>query len=309
MRELSKTVTIFEGCDGSGKSTAAKSFAQAQGARYVHLGPFPQVKDGLARLYAEALLPAVLGYQDVVLDRSWLSEPIYGEVYRDGVDRIGAYSRRMLERLALRCGALVVRCNPGEAVCVSNWLTRKGEEYLDHDEQVKLVHRFYQDRSRLRTDLLIIDYDYTEQLKFFEPDFIDQFRPQRHPLWLASAGDFGGVMLVGEAFSEVKNGDLLYQWPFSSFSDQGCSQWLTKQLEGGGISERHLCWVNADQTTLEPTLFMNRMVTVALGNVAHEKLTKLGVTHETVSHPQHWKSFHHNEPYELVTLLKEVLGC
>ena len=80
----SKKLTIFEGVDGSGKTVAAKRYADEICARYIHFGPFTRVTDGLARMYAEAMLLAVIGYQNVVFDRSWLSEGPYGLVMRGG---------------------------------------------------------------------------------------------------------------------------------------------------------------------------------------------------------------------------------
>ena len=302
-----KTVTIFEGCDGSGKTTAAKAFAARTNARYVHLGPLPRVSNGLPRLYAEAILPAVLGYQDVVMDRSWLSEQPYGAVYRDGADRIGTVQRRMLERLALSCGALVVRADPGPEVCVATWLSRKGEEYLEKAEDVKAVNEWY--RRKLLTELSVLDYDYTNQPEFYLPEVIDSFRPPCHLTEVASAGHLDApVVLVGEAFGHVKDRDLLFQWPFASFSPVGCSWWVTVQLAMAGIPERSLCWVNADQPWQLEAMGASKRTVVALGQVASEMLKRQGVPHEAVGHPQHAMRFQHHEPYELVTLLKEILA-
>jgi|SRR5579863_2635389 len=303
-----KTVTIFEGCDGSGKTTAAQAFAKHTGARYVHSGPYPQVGGGLARFYAEAMLPAVLGYQDVVMDRSWLSEQPYGAVYRNGSDRVGAIHRRMLERLALSCGALVIRCDPGAEVCVANWLGRRGQEYLDHADEVEDVNRYY--RMDLRTELTIVDYDYTQQVGFYLPEILDNFRSPVHAVEVASAGHWSGrVALIGDSFGEQKDGDLSYRWPFASFSGHGCSRWLTEQLIIGEIPEWLLFWANADMLpwTSGPNLATYDHV-IALGDVAHKKLVELGYDHHAVAHPQYIKRFNHGQPYELVTLLKELLG-
>ena len=84
--KTSKKLTIFEGCDGSGKTTAAREFAEQTGAKYVHFHNLPRIKKGLGRMYVEAMLPALLGYQEVVFDRSWLSETPYGEAFREGRD-------------------------------------------------------------------------------------------------------------------------------------------------------------------------------------------------------------------------------
>ena len=63
-----RRLTIFEGPDGSGKSTAAQAYAEATKAKYVHFPALPQVDKSLGRIYVEAMLPALLGYQDVVFD-------------------------------------------------------------------------------------------------------------------------------------------------------------------------------------------------------------------------------------------------
>ena len=84
MPSTSAKLTIFEGPDGGGKTTAAEKYAKETGAQYVHFGPLPHVKDSLARVYVEAMMPAILGLQDVVFDRSWLSEIPYGTAFRGG---------------------------------------------------------------------------------------------------------------------------------------------------------------------------------------------------------------------------------
>lgn len=302
-----KRLTIFEGSDGSGKSTAAQRYAAETGARYVHFGPVPQIKKSLARIYVEAMLPALLGYQDVVFDRSWLSEVPYGTAFREGVDRLGDVQRRMLERLALRCGTVVVNCRPAWDVVLENYLRRKQLEMLENDVQLRQVYDLY--GGRLATVLPQAQYDYTNQ-----PDVIqamalyDHARPTVHLTEVLSAGDLeADVLLVGEAFAEPKEQDSFYQWPFASFSGSGCSQWLTQQLMDAGISERAILWVNADQDV--PLLFRQAqpgIKVIALGNDAHVLLGDFGIEHQTVQHPQAQKRFHASEDYDLITLLEEI---
>src|SRR4051812_18522188 len=119
----SKRLVILEGPDGAGKTTLAEQLGR-RGWLVVHLGPFLQVDDDLARLYVEAMMPAILGHADVVLDRCWLSEIPYGLVMRDGDDRLG-WQRRLLERLALRCRATVIRCLPPREIAKSWWTARR----------------------------------------------------------------------------------------------------------------------------------------------------------------------------------------
>ena len=76
--QFCKNLTIFEGCDGSGKTVAAKEFAEKTGALYYHFDALDGCEN-VSQVFIDAMLPALLGVQDVVFDRSWLSEKIYGK--------------------------------------------------------------------------------------------------------------------------------------------------------------------------------------------------------------------------------------
>lgn len=299
-------ITIFEGPDGGGKTTAAQDFAKLTGARYVHFGPLKHVTSGLPRLYVEAMLPALLGYQHVVMDRSWLSEPIYGRAFRGDKDRMHPSDYRMLERLAMRCAATVIRCLPPFSKVLDTWLSRRQDEMLDKSSQLEAVYNGYRNMT---TSLPIYDYDYTKGLPFNGiPGWLVS-----HPVDMASAGNWdASVVLVGESFADHKNLDPLYQWPFGSFSDEGCSRWLTSHLDDYEISEHELFWLNADQINKNTArMFVGRTV-VALGAKALEKMHKVcgpedGIDLRAIEHPQAWKRFRASEGYGLGPLLRELL--
>lgn len=317
MTITSQPVTIFEGPDGGGKTTAAKAFAGLTGAHYVHLGPLPRVDRGLSRIYVEAMLPALLGYQPVVLDRSWLSEVPYGTVYREGRLRTDAIDIRLLERLAWRCGAVVVRCLPSIETCIGNFLSRQSDEYLDTTEQLRKIHQLYAD---MRTSLCVVDYDYT-QLGYGQwakqlINDVNSIRPPQHPLSVRSAGNLKAkYVLVGESFGPVKDSDPLYQWPFASFSCSGCSRWLAAQLEAAGVDEDRLLWVNADQPLEDLKYWLversRDTKLIPLGGSAFARVSDFvhnidrGVQVKLMHHPQWWKRFKSNERYPLVDLLSE----
>jgi len=292
----SKRVTIFEGPDGAGKTTAAVDYAKATGARYVHMANLPSVGKNLARVYVEAMLPAVLGYQDVVLDRCWLSEVPYGSAFRNGQDRLGQASRDMLERLAMRCAAVVVHCRPPWEKVRATYLSRREEEYLENEQQLKSVYNLYIGH---RTGLPEIMYDYTTE-PVLNPILIESLRMVQHPLRLLSAGNWNAsTVLVGESFATQKDCDPFYQWPFASFSQMGCSQWLTTDLRRNDIMERDLLWINADQDLTILREFDDPRMIIALGQSAFAQLHELKINAELVPHPQHHKRFHTNKHYEL----------
>lgn len=302
----SSAVTIFEGPDGSGKTTLAKKYALATRAKYIHFPALKHVHSGLARMYVEAMTPALLGYQDVVLDRCWLSELPYGQAYRGGDLRLTKADNLVLERLAMRCGAVVVKCDPGWEKIASSFTRRKEEEMLDDLDQLRTVHKLY--RSQY-TSLPQVPYSYWRDEHNDIFDTITDLRMPLHPLALASAGNgHARVVIVGESFAERKDRDPWYQWPFGSFGANGCSQWLTRQLFDNGIAESQLMWINADQ---DLELIYDKLTgqdqVIALGKVAASRLYDLKIMGHAVEHPQSWKRFKHGDQYPLIPLLKDFL--
>lgn len=297
----SRKLTIFEGCDGSGKSTAAKAFAQATGAKYVHFAALPRVSTGLARMYIEAMLPALLGYQDVVFDRCWISENPYGTVFRDGHDRLGDTSRRILERVALRCGAVLIECNPGWESVKQSYMSRRHLEMLDDVDQLKGVFDLYELTS---SDLPIVHYDYTVAHGHLPYDTIELSRTDRHPLSVVSAGNWRAhTIIVSESIFERRNTDALYQWPFASFSKAGCSYWLAQQLDSIECNEMDLLWVDVNQDLS----FLHDLVPeqiIALGGTAQRKLYELKIEAQVAAHPQFFKNYGGHSRYPLLDILQ-----
>jgi thymidylate kinase len=300
-----KRVYIVEGPDGAGKTTLARQMALDLDARYVHFSSMPRVTFGLARMYVEAMLPALLGYQDVVMDRCWLSEVPYGRVFRGGANRLDPADVRMLERLAMKCGAGVVLCMPTRKLCVANFMSRKATEMLDDEMQLSKVYDIY--RDEVTTELPMLMYNYEE------PPPIDNilyhaFATPPHPLDSASAGNWDAhVVLVGDEFAHHKDNDTFYQWPFASFGDAGCSRWLTRQLAAAGIFESDLLWINSDQDLRFLGDGSTRRV-IALGRVAGSRLIERGIRSEMVAHPQAWKRFHFDQPYRLMSMIRGQHG-
>lgn len=295
-------LTIFEGPDGAGKTTAAKAYADSVGARYVHFSAMPHVKRGLARMYVEAMMPAILGLEHVVMDRCWLSELPYGAVYREGESRLTVADVRMLERLALRCDAVVIMCLPALEVVQENFNKRRHLEMLKDSDQLRDVYGVY--KGEVHSDLRLRIYDYTQ-----EPWLdIEHSRSRCHMLDMATAGqlDPSSIALVGESFAERKNDDPFYQWPFASFGGNGCSQWLTDQLEKAEIPEDDLYWINADQDLGHLPLFKS---VIALGNTASAALTKARIEHKVAEHPQYWRRFRSGVHYPLIDLIRDVWGA
>ena len=300
-----RQLTIVEGPDGSGKSTFARAYAVKTQAHYVHFGPLLKMSQQLPRMYVEAMRPALMGWTDVVFDRSWLSESPYGTVYRGGDDRVGPIAQRMLERLAMRCETVVIKCLPPWETVKKNFLSRRSDEYLDDTRQLKEVYTLYQ---KQKTALPVYHYDYTSGNASSVDVQLKQLRTNPHQLDIRSAGNFDATcVLVGEGFTEPTQYDAYYQWPFGSFARSGCSYWLTNQLHEANIDERALFWVNCDQPmfwTVLPKVDGTRIC--ALGAKASNVLTKGKIEHTVYEHPQAHKRFSFKTAYKLIPDLKRL---
>ena len=148
-----KRLVIFEGVDGAGKTTLAKHVANVLDADLIHHGPYQDITGGvdLAEIYEKSTLNAVYGLRNVILDRSWISEEVYGAVYRDGANRLAHIAQTIERRLVFSydLSVVVVFCVPLLSRVIVN-LSMRDEAfdptkirevynaYLRHDELTDL---------------------------------------------------------------------------------------------------------------------------------------------------------------------------
>lgn len=318
-----RRVIILEGADGAGKSTLAKRFerelpSDSLPVRVHHHGSY-QGEDEIWTRYLFSMLPAYANLCTVVLDRSWLSEPIYGAAYRSGANRIEAWQRRMLERVALGRGAVVVWCAPPFAACVRAFEARRGAEMLESTAQLRAVYDLYAEAATAPVAAAVASLRYSYRggaralSNLFDKLEIAGKASNRGPgIGAWRPGEV--ALIVGERPGRA-NGS--WHLPFVSLSRTGCSAWLAEQLEAAGIGERDLYWVNAFHETssysaeLDPG-FVERLrprATFALGTTAAawcERHLEKAAWHR-FDHPQYHKRFHHHQPYPLLEELKACL--
>lgn len=158
-----RKIYILEGPDGGGKTTLSLALAKRLDAPITNHGPYKD-ESQIWRHYFNSMLPAYSGERDVILDRSWIAEPIYGEVYRNGVNRLELWHLRILEYVARECSAIVIWCLPPVEKCVQAFNSRRAQEMLDNEDQLRKVYDLYRkaaDRS-VNGRFIHIFYDYTD---------------------------------------------------------------------------------------------------------------------------------------------------
>lgn len=244
-----KNLTIFEGPDGSGKTTQARRFARRTDAKYVHFGAMTNVDgEGLIRMYVEAMLPALLGYQDIVFDRSWLSEEPYGKAYRGGVLRLNDHQLDILERLAMKCGAVVVRCKPSWETVKTNFSSGR-PEYLDTVDQLKEVYDTYSTQVSSLPQI-IYNYELEDEFQYYIDSLIYAIGVKRAPnhfVDMFSAGDFSSdtVVITEKPLHQLH--DNFYQWPKDQLSTS------VKSILGTDV--RRMLWCDGATAMLMPQEF------------------------------------------------------
>lgn len=271
-------IIILEGPDGGGKTTLSEYIRQhISDGRMTHTikhGPYKGYdSESLCKTFFRSMTPAITYDDHVIMDRCWLSEPIYGDVYRNGENRIDLPRRRMLERVALSRGAVVIQCQPEFDVCAKTFLSRQNEEYLDNVEQLKKVYDEYEVLGT-RTHLPIIQYDYTQddptellakltQLSIENLHIGGGAFKQNNYLFLCDKGPQ----------ANLKHNTVVI--PFINFNDNdGPSRMLATTLEREGISEADCYWVNTVLPNGKPssTEFLTKLKPkkiFAIGNNAY----------------------------------------
>lgn len=321
MEQHSRASLIIDGPDCAGKSYLVKELESKffpQGLIQFHHGPY-RSESVISHHYANSLMSYYRLNRTIALDRSWLSEPIYGHVYRNGVDRIGVGQRRMLERLAISTQSVAIIMLPPREVAVKNFITRRDDEYLDTVVQLNDVYDGYVNLVKNGgIGIPYLKYDWTTESAASVLEHAMTIRSPENKGPGSGAWRPGLVtLIVGDRYGPTINERSCKvnlplaapQLPFAPFNNTGCSAWFATQLERLHIPERELYWVNAyggDGKPTDPEFIerLNPKRIIALGGVAGRWLQQSGIhDYKPVNHPAYQKRFHHHEPY---TTLEEA---
>lgn len=161
---MNNTLVIVEGPDGAGKSTLIndlKDWFEAGGKpfEFTHHGAY-KGEYQIWKHYFDSMLPAFAAESNVILDRSWIAEPIYGQVHRDGLNRVADWQRRILMHVASSCRVSVIWCLPPLSKCLQAYRSRREREMLDNERQLEQVFWLYQ-QCIPKINLPGMTYDWT----------------------------------------------------------------------------------------------------------------------------------------------------
>lgn len=243
------SITIFEGPDGGGKTSAAREYAKRIKALYYHFSAWRHMEDQYPRLFLEAMMPALMGYQNVVMDRSWLSDRPYNAAYHKGKPLISSYNATVLERVAMRCDTNVIMCLPPKEVCLENFRSRMDSEMLDDPDQLEYVYLLYREmvEDNKGSALPITVYDYTKNRDIYELVYGLPFQYMKHSVkWRGTVGSATARnIIVGDLYCECDKQDLLNAWPTVGFGPEtkGMAN-FSQVLAANGVHEGDVFWID-----------------------------------------------------------------
>ena len=338
-------IVVCEGADASGKTTLARHLVERYDARYLHNG----IHREMWTRHAGALRRAVRLAETrlVVVDRLWLSELVYGRVFRGGpAYDVGA---RCFDRVLRRYGAVTVLCAPlDQRAQAQRWASGRAAGKHEHFDRVEEVIRLYADLRHgnvahpgdgyldqlirfqdfaERDDVMIYDLDHysgDRGVARFAQGLVERLSSlgravvPRRGFNLAGrpTSGFPATLFVGEAISPRTPSYATPPWPWCDRDDRQLSAtWLNRAIHQLRLREDRLVFTNAlpppgSESHLAELLFgpYPKPRVIALGGVAAEKLERLGVEFAYVCHPAWHKRFHHGEgPAGYAERLREVL--
>jgi len=113
-----KGIIVLDGPDGVGKTTLAEAFKLLYNAKIIHSSWTPELEIHMDKFHIDQVTKAIYHSQTenriVILDRLWLSDLCYSEVYRKGTNFKGYHNKicDMLENI----NALNVVCLPSDRI-------------------------------------------------------------------------------------------------------------------------------------------------------------------------------------------------
>jgi len=315
---------LCEGVDGGGKSTyvdtLVKTFRLAHDGEtnppqvtVIHKGqPEPGV-DAFTEyelpldeptLHAMIRSPRHL----VVMDRWHAGELVYGQLYR-GHSRLSEGGMLHVELTLTALGALKLLVQPRVAQVIKQRLLDRGEDFLELDH-VHQVHAWYETHGQtyLYHRAGAIPPGTALRAAASMSLDVDTVGIRHLPGYVGSAAP--ATLLVGDQRNDGPRARPEFPRAFTPWDNAGSAIYLMNALLTANM-RRGVGIVNANEPGVDLTTLGQlpyEVHVVALGNHASATLTRAGVRHEKVPHPQWWRRFKHSQVAAYGEAIKEAAG-
>lgn len=304
-------IFVLEGPDGVGKTTLAKAMCEKLGAKYLHLTY--RFKNKMFTYHHAALEWVLTEAQKgpIVLDRWWLSEIAYANVYRNGTR--WPVSKYLFESVALKHGFVYIICLPFNKQEYHDHFTRLKSERIEmYDDSMDRVYdefkTMWNEYFSLRHSAM--RYDWTEYpggsidrfiqvaLEISEDNRICQYEYLLDRSFLNFTGHplQGRFLLVGDRSNAKTRRPT---WPFFEYGNS--SLWLAETLDYLEVKPYSVMMTNANNSDQNATELLIRrayydgLKIIGMGVEASDYLSKINIPHRKITHPQYYKRFASNK--------------
>ena len=325
---------VLDGPDASGKSTLAGAFKQMYGAEIIHLTWNEELRDKMWEYQTDKLFEAteLAAEKLVIIDRHWMSESIYANVFRGGSP--WPHMGRMMDRVFMKHAAVYIICVHHAIGWAMDFHRKNIDPTHPYDDEkfrelivryqrlgLGCKHRFKEEdyaswytrqggfvRNR-PYDSLFYHMDREGQYMGIKISLVMEKLKNRQKAQYQPALDpydhniLGHVqeakyLMVGDAFNPKHN--ETYSWPFYEYDNS--SLYLARAMQYGNRHEDMFMWTNAHDIDGVPSVHIKPLAdrglrVVAMGNMAEETCMEQGVEpFAKIYHPAHAKRFIDPEP-------------
>jgi hypothetical protein len=320
-------IILCEGSNLAGKSFLIQKISElVPNTKRIHC--IHRYKDNMFCYHLGALRHAIRLAQNhlVLIDRLWLSENIYGDVYRGGT--LWPHEGRVLQKILNKHAVITVLClaNPDEAQAryLELRADRKEFDEVKNDEVARQYQRAWMQGEPTHSRVSYLDdiadlggmikrldcLSYTIGCEGANIDrFIDLLlkavggwrKAQYQQALDFNTRNFAGhianakFMLVGD---RVNHKDYKKCWPFSAYKNS--SLFLARAMHNLNLDETEFVWTNAicEEKHIIPVLRLKpSLKVIALGCEASGELSKMKIEHKSIDHPAYSLRFENLEKY------------
>lgn len=297
-------IVILEGVDKAGKSTLAARLRKKLGWPVTH---FSRPGSDPATEYAEFLSCAILAKQDVICDRFFVGELVYGPLLR-GKHSMTALQIVTIERMCRKLGAILVHVNPDYSV-IKKRLHELGDTMVTPLQNKRAYEMFKEVCPPRRLGTYVRWYQDTSADQMAEQ--ITNMIQERYQEYQDAVRDCTGIgTVVGSKFVFVGEAvNVRTSWMGLPFDNGPCSEYLLKAMLLSDVNESKVYMTNANTITHKEIAFLTSTGEtrfISLGNKAFQQLNKMGITSWKIPHPQFWKRFHFTDVEKYAAVISEA---
>lgn len=282
-------IIILEGENKTGKSTLAKKLVNDFNFTYVKCSQ-PE-KDPYIE-YQEKLRQ---GYDDIVFDRFWLGEHVYGKLYR-GKSKLNEEQDRNIQLKMMALNSILIYCYDTEKN-IAKRFKQEGEEFANIDKIKDTLNLFKNNllnvnipifKHKMKTDR---DLTKLNRLEKIINQFKDKFSINKDSV----IGNLNRpkFLFVGDS-RNIKQPLYEVGQPF----DFGpSSRYLFSQVKKANINLNDIAIINANDISKEELKYLILIIlpknVIALGDEAAAALDEINEIYDYSYHPNYLNRFRH----------------